>query len=179
MLILDTAEADDAFNTAVETFIRMPRKVAHPLVPVQGSPTPSTAPSFWIQGLIISPYTQCIWKPCFPSGLRWWTSLSTLSHESRIVGYLCPPFSHARFADLLHNVPPFPASPHVSKTIDRVVAVVNEHSSRVVTVVTSSEKEAEELYLPHFAPAAQVHDDRYLSPSDLARFFADAVLDFL
>lgn len=106
LLILDTAEANDAFNAAVETFVQLPRKVAHPLVPVQGS-TKLLCPSFWSQGLITLPFSQCIWKPCFLSGLRWWTLLSILSHESRLVGFLCPPFSHARFADLLRNVPPF------------------------------------------------------------------------
>jgi hypothetical protein len=60
-----------------------------------------------------------------------------------------------------------PASPSLPGVIDKLLAALNDHSARIVAAVSSTQREADELYLPHFAPSSAISDQTSVEPASL------------
>lgn len=56
--------------------------------------------------------------------------------------------------------------------IDKLLAALNDHSARIVAAVSSTQREADELYLPHFAPASPISDQTSVQASHFSSSLA-------
>lgn len=50
------------------------------------------------------------------------------------------------------------ASPSVPRVIDQLLAAINDYTARIVVAVSATQRVADELYLPHFAPSTTISD---------------------
>jgi hypothetical protein len=80
VLVLDTAEADDAFAAAVQTFVRIPPKIEQPVIAVRcASPSSARKVTIVTADSNALPVVQPTSRPSSRPGRRSSTSVSTWS----------------------------------------------------------------------------------------------------